>query len=152
MSQNQEQAPASTLIAARGGRVTRTRVAVLEVLLDAEHPLSHEEIGDILAAGGDAHDRVTLYRALDWLVERGIARRLSGGDRAWRFEAVRAQGHRHAHFHCRRCGHVLCLEELTPAFALALPQGYRLERAELVFHGACPDCGEEEGPEPAESH
>lgn len=129
------------VIAAHGGRVTRTRVAVLEVLQATPHPLSHDELGAALDAAAIAHDRVTLYRALDWLVEQGIARRIAGSDRAWRFEALQPDGHRHAHFHCDRCGQVICLDELQPAFAVALPEGYRLDRAELVLHGACPDCG-----------
>ena len=65
-------ASARDLIAAHGGRVTRTRVAVIEALQSSSHPLSHDEIGAALAADAIAHDRVTLYRALDWLVEQGI--------------------------------------------------------------------------------
>ena len=75
-------ASARDLIAAHGGRVTRTRVAVIEALQTSSHPLSHDEIGAALAADGIAHDRVTLYRALDWLVEQGIAQRIAGGERA----------------------------------------------------------------------
>jgi Fur family ferric uptake transcriptional regulator len=132
---------APELIAACGGRVTRTRVAVLEVLQASAHPLTHDEIAGALAGADLPHDRVTLYRALDWLVAQGIAQRLAGNDRAWRFEAVHQSGHQHAHFHCDRCGHVICLDNLSPAFAVALPDGFQLERAELVFHGACADCG-----------
>ncbi len=128
-------------IAARGGRVTRTRLAVLEMLQHGSHPLSHDEIGDALASAGVAHDRVTLYRALDWLVEQGLARRIAGGERAWRFEGVRDAAHRHAHFHCDRCGQVVCLEGLEPAPATALPNGFQVERAELVLHGQCATCG-----------
>ena len=131
------------LITAHGGRVTRTRVAVIETLQASSQPMSHEELGASLAAIDVPHDRVTLYRALDWLVEQGIARRIAGSDRAWRFEVVRADSHRHAHFHCDRCGQVICLESLQPAVAVALPDGYRLDRAELVFHGACATCGEQ---------
>ena len=131
---------AADLIAAHGGRVTRTRVAVVEALDECDHPLTHEELAVALTDGGVAHDRVTLYRALDWLVEQGIAHRVAGSDRAWRYGLVRQAAHQHAHFHCERCGHVFCLETLQPAFALALPGGYRLERAELILHGACPAC------------
>lgn len=139
-------AAARELIAARGGRVTRTRVAVIEALQASAHPLTHDELGHALAGAAIAHDRVTLYRALDWLVEQGIARRIAGSDRAWRFEMLRADGHRHAHFHCDRCGQVVCLESLQPAFPIALPDGYLLDRAELVLHGACAACGRPAGP------
>lgn len=133
-------AGARELITAHGGRVTRTRVAVVETLQASDHPLSHDEVGAALAAAGIAHDRVTLYRALDWLVEQGIARRIAGGERAWRFEIGR-DDHRHAHFHCDRCGQIVCLEALPAASAAALPAGFQLDRAELVLHGACADCG-----------
>jgi Fur family ferric uptake transcriptional regulator len=137
-------AAARELIAAHGGRVTRTRVAVIEALQASDHPLSHDEVGAALAAAGIAHDRVTLYRALDWLVEQGIARRIAGGERAWRFEIGR-DDHRHAHFHCDRCGQIVCLEALPDASAATLPAGFELDRAELVLHGACADCGRQRG-------
>lgn len=132
--------PAAHLIAAHGGRVTRTRVAVVDALGDSDHPLTHDEVAAALTGGGVTHDRVTLYRALDWLVAQGLAHRVAGSDRAWRYGLVRQAAHHHAHFHCDRCGHVFCLENLQPAFALALPGGYQLERAELILHGACPAC------------
>lgn len=130
----------SDMIAAHGGRVTRTRVAVLDVLLASQQPLSHDEIGEALRKEGVPHDRVTLYRNLEWLVEQGIAHRMAGADRVWRFSVVTTSEHEHAHFHCDRCGQLFCLDALTPAFAIALPNGYSMNRAELIVHGACPGC------------
>lgn len=132
---------ARELISAHGGRVTRTRIAVIETLQAGQHPLSHDEIGAALTAAGVVHDRVTLYRALDWLVEQGIAQRIAGGERAWRFEIRHDGAHRHAHFHCDRCGQILCLEEVPTETSPALPAGFELDRTELVLHGACADCG-----------
>ena len=133
--------PAESLIAAQGGRITRTRVAVLDILLAAEQSLTHDEIGDALDDKGIKHDRVTLYRTLDWLVESGVAHKMAGDDRARRFGVAASAPHEHAHFHCDRCGKVVCLEGLQPAVAVNLPGGYQLDRAELVLHGACPTCG-----------
>ena len=130
----------ATLIAAHGGRVTRTRTAVLEVLFAAGRPMSHDEVGAALDDRGVAHDRVTLYRTLDWLVAKALAHKVAGADRAWRFNAVSDEGHGHAHFHCEHCGALFCLESLQPAIAATLPQGFHLGRAELTFHGTCPDC------------
>jgi Fur family transcriptional regulator, ferric uptake regulator len=132
---------ARELITAHGGRVTRTRVALIETLQGSSHPLSHDEIGAALAAIDIAHDRVTLYRALDWLVEQGIAQRVASGERAWRFEIARQGNHRHAHFHCDRCGQVLCLEDIPAEVSPSLPAGFEFDRAEVVLHGACADCG-----------
>lgn len=133
---------ASTLITAHGGRVTRTRVAVLATLQAEGQPMSHDDLAAALVEQGEHHDRVTLYRALDWLVEQGIAHRVAGGDRVWRFAVARPEAHQHAHFHCGRCGQVLCLENLLPSFAIALPAGYRMDRAELTLHGTCPGCAD----------
>lgn len=121
--------------------MTRTRVAVLEVLLGADQSLTHDEIGAALDARGFRHDRVTLYRALDWLVESGVAHKMHGNDRTWRFGVVAGEPHEHAHFHCDRCGKVVCLEGLKPAVAVSLPGGFQLDRASLVLYGACPSCG-----------
>ena len=138
---NRTPTPAAALIGERGGRVTRTRTAVLDVLTCAGRPLTHDEVASALDAEAIVHDRVTLYRTLDWLVEQALAHRVAGPDRAWRFNAVADESHGHAHFHCTHCGGVYCLETLQPAIAATLPTGYALERAELTFHGRCPQCG-----------
>ncbi len=129
---------AADLIANHGGRVTRTRVAVVDALDASNHPLTHDEVAANLSEAEVPHDRVTLYRALDWLVDKGIAHRVAGSDRAWRYGIVREAPHQHAHFHCSGCGNVFCLEQVQPAFAIALPGGYQLDRAELILHGICP--------------
>ncbi|TCJ15499.1 transcriptional repressor [Parasulfuritortus cantonensis] len=123
------------------GRATPARRRVLEVLLGAAHAMSHAEIEAELETDV-CPDRVTLYRVLDWLVSKRLAHKIAGDDRAWRFNAVAADGHGHAHFHCTRCGQVYCLSELQPAFAFSLPPGYRFDSAELTIQGLCPRCSE----------
>ena len=132
--------PAALRITDAGGRATRTRTAVLDMLSQAGRPLSHDEIGAALDEVHINHDRVTLYRALDWLVTHELAHRVAGADRVWRFNAVADEQHSHAHFHCAQCHSVFCLESLQPAIAATLPQGFALERAEINFHGRCPKC------------
>lgn len=123
-----------------GGRDTPARVAVLDILLAAPAALTHQEVEQAARHRGLNADRVTLYRVLDWLVARGLAHKIEGHDRVWRFNAVDREGHAHAHFHCSGCGQVYCLDGLTPSFALALPPGYRFEHAELTIRGRCPLC------------
>ncbi|HTQ76834.1 MAG TPA: transcriptional repressor [Burkholderiales bacterium] len=118
-----------------GGRVTAARVRVLGRLLEAGRALSHHEIG----AGLRDVDRVTLYRILDWLVRNGLAHRIAGPDRAWRY-SIALQGHdEHAHFHCGRCGRLLCLGDVSVGQP-SLPRGYRSERVEVTVTGCCADC------------
>ncbi len=122
------------------GRITPVRLSVLSMLLQAKAALSHQDI-EQLAQQQDLHfDRVTLYRALDWLVEQGIAHKIAGTDRTWRYNAQAILTPQHAHFHCSSCQQVFCLESLQPALLLSLPSGYTLHSAELHLQGLCPEC------------
>jgi Fur family transcriptional regulator, ferric uptake regulator len=123
-----------------GARVTRPRVAVLAVLLAARRALTHHEIerqvNRLLGI-----DRVTIYRVLEWLVVSGLAHRISGDDRVWRFNAAEEEhAHEHAHFKCNDCGDVICLEKSVAARSIPLPSGYRPQEIELTVKGLCADC------------
>ena len=121
-----------------GDRVTEPRVRALGVLMAARSALSHHEIEKSLVKLGPA-DRVTLYRVLDWLVDKGLAHRVAGADRAWRYSVVSETHRDHAHFQCNRCGKLLCLDEL-PKQSVRLPAGFRSERVEVTVQGRCPQC------------
>lgn len=137
-----------------GSRVTTARVRVLAVLMASGQPLSHHDIEQALSSTAD-FDRVTLYRVLEWLVRQGLAHRVAGNDRAWRFSVVGDQprmgvaagagvkaGHdRHAHFHCNDCGKVYCLDAIEAgALHVPVPSGYRPESLELTLKGHCAQC------------
>jgi Fur family ferric uptake transcriptional regulator len=79
---------------------------------------------------------------LDWLVARGLAHRIAGDDRVWRFNAA-AERHgreQHAHFKCSGCGEVTCLEAAPPPRRVALPAGYRAHEVEFTVKGVCAGC------------
>jgi Fur family ferric uptake transcriptional regulator len=120
---------------ATGARVTSTRVRVLAALVAAQKALSRQDVERALA---ERLDRVTLYRVLDWLVERGLAHRAAGEDRVWRFMAGEPHAD-HAHFHCRQCDAVLCLRARAGR-AVRLPRGFRGESIDLTVHGLCAEC------------
>ncbi|MEB4591648.1 Fur family transcriptional regulator [Candidatus Thiothrix sp. Deng01] len=124
------------------GRVTPARLGVLGILLAAKSALSHQEIEQTAQQQGLSFDRVTLYRALDWLVEQGIAHKVGGVDRTWRYNALAGATHQHAHFHCKQCGQIFCLESLQPALLFSLPPGYRVEEVEVNLQGHCPACAD----------
>ena len=134
--------PARNRLLDVGARTTPAREQVLDILLAATRALSHQEIESAAREQGSNFDRVTLYRVLDWLVTQGLAHKIEGQDRLWRFNAVLATEHGHAHFHCTRCGQVFCLEQMQPSFALTLPAGFQFEKAELTIQGICPGCSE----------
>ncbi|PID49393.1 MAG: transcriptional repressor [Proteobacteria bacterium] len=140
MSLDNSRQEAKRLLQKTRGRITTTRLDVLSLLLEAKTALNHPDIEKAAQQHGMNFDRVTLYRALDWLVEKGFAHKVAGADRSWHYNALLESRPRHAHFHCTQCHQVFCLENIQPAFMLSLPSGYQLEEVELNLQGRCPDC------------
>lgn len=99
-------------------RVTAARLRVLSVLINARSACSHQDVQDRLAD----MDRVTLYRALDCLTDAGVAHKIAGDDRIFRYSAGNEHAassktatagtpqHEHGHFKCLRCAKVYCLD------------------------------------------
>ena len=121
------QALAETQLREASIRITSARIKVLAALLDARCALTHQDVQDTLVD----LDRVTLYRALDCLTDAGLAHKIAGGDRVFRYSAGTEHGeygisqqsahspaqHQHGHFKCTRCGKVFCLDHSGDASA-----------------------------------
>ena len=134
-----------------GLRVTSARVRVLAALTTAGRLLSHHDLEALL--GDPPIDRVTLYRVLDSLVECGLAHRVAGGDRVWRFgvlqgadaggaAGVARKAHEaHAHFQCSNCGRIVCLSGVPAGRdGVQVPRGFEPEAVELTVRGRCAQC------------
>jgi Fur family transcriptional regulator, ferric uptake regulator len=154
------EALAEAQLRAKAVRITAARVKVLAALLNARCACSHQDMQESLAA----MDRVTLYRALDCLTEAGLAHKIAGDDRVFRYSAgaehgERAAGatqtpladgqqHQHGHFKCTRCAKVFCLENAADARLQATLQqlqnsldgGFQCHEIELTIKGWCADC------------
>ncbi len=131
---------AQDLIRKTGARVTNARIEILALLLKAESALSHAEIETLLPQAAGI-DRVTVYRVLDWLTGEGLAHKISGDDRVWRFNtAADTHGHNHAHFKCTCCQSVICLDDLGSGWTPALPPGFTPQELDLTIKGLCAEC------------
>ena len=158
---------AEAAIRATGDRLTQPRVAVLATLLATDHAISHLDVTDAIAHHHPI-DRVTVYRVLEWLVSMGIAHRIAGDDRVWRFmlshpptttahHEGKAEGgrkktkegngnymvkthHQHAHFTCNDCGQTFCLDDMPPKLDLKLPIGFKTVDIDLKLRGQCAHC------------
>jgi Fur family ferric uptake transcriptional regulator len=140
-------------IRAQGARVTATRVHVLATLMDAASALSHQELFDRIASSVSV-DRVTVYRVLEWLVQTGLAHRIAGEDRVWRFSVARpgdpdAHAHHqhsgpHGHFQCDVCRRMFCIDAPVgiEQNLHRLPEGFEGRDVEMVVRGRCPACVE----------
>lgn len=144
-------------------RVTQARVDVLSVLLRTPRAMTHLEMQEKLPL----MDRVTLYRALDSLTQVGLAHKITGDDRVFRFsvgneaEAVSASSrlnakpgvqHQHGHFQCTRCAQVFCLDQpeakptlkdqLKATLAATSLRGFHNHDIEVTIKGWCDRCAQ----------
>jgi len=130
------------LLRQHGLRSTNTRINVVNLLRKSPHAISHPELeqGMIQQA-----DRVTLYRTLKSLEEKGIIHRILDNEGISRFAVCKdaCTEHQHAdehiHFQCHVCGNIYCISIAAfPAFVL--PQGYVLHQLRFNAEGICKAC------------
>jgi Fe2+ or Zn2+ uptake regulation protein len=137
---------AAELLRAAGCRPTPQRLLVLQALGRGDH-LTAEEILAHARAASPAVNRSTVYRALEALVEAGIARDNDLGLGRLHYELAR--DHLHHHAVCTECGAVAHLhaEHLASlAEALETATGYRLPpNREISIPGVCADCRRRSG-------
>lgn len=128
-----------TRIRDAGLRVTAPRLAVLQVLTQAERPHSHADVVERL----ESWDRATLWRNLNDLAEGGILRRIEAGDHTWRFEiAPTEHDHAHAHFTCTVCGDLSCIDDVIVTVRRANGDIGPIDLSSTQVHlrGICDDC------------
>jgi len=125
---------------ARGLRVTRPRLAVLEILGEG----GHLEVEEITTKVRDRLDTVSVqavYDVLGALARAGLARRIEPAGSPARYEA--RAGDNHHHIVCRGCGKVAdvdCVVGEAPCLDPATTHGFELDEAEVTFWGLCPAC------------
>ncbi|ROQ90701.1 Fur family transcriptional regulator [Desulfosoma caldarium] len=127
-----------------GIRPTEHRLAVLQVLGNATHPMTAQEVFDALQAER-AINRVTVYRALESLVKGGVVDKISAGDRSFRYGLAPNEHHpQHAHFYCRLCRAMACLppESLPSPYRLGVSSAVPgvVEKYEIRLDGICHHC------------
>jgi len=121
-----------------GLRCTPQRYAVMAFLMEQ---VSHPTAAEIFKAVNRADprcSRATTYNNLRDLVQAGLVREVAVEGRAARFDA---QGVRHHHFICDRCGKVEDLEWYDVPEPASGSLGKRiLRQSELIFRGLCAKC------------
>jgi Fur family ferric uptake transcriptional regulator len=127
-----------------GVEATPLREAVLEAIGEASRPLL---VPEIMAAADTRHamNKVTLYRILDLLVDKGLIKRLPTGERAVRYGMGITPNHPdHPHFVCIRCGGMECMEpDMLPVNLRGVRHisKRRITQVEVCFQGVCDQCG-----------
>jgi Fur family transcriptional regulator, stress-responsive regulator len=129
------------LLRSHGLRVTRPRLAVLDVLSQGGH-LEVEEITQAVRHRIDSVSTQGVYDVLGALSRAGIARRIEPAGSPARYEA--RAGDNHHHIVCRGCGaieDVDCAVGERPCLDPATTHGFAVDEAEITFWGLCPACG-----------
>jgi len=119
---------------------TKSRIAILRVLLKATKPLTQ---GQIAVALGPKHlDKVTVYRTLSSLLEAGLVHKAYLDKRAWHFELANNCTSRqcHPHFTCTNCGGTHCLTDMSVPMLKSYHKGFIISRQQVRLEGLCPAC------------
>ena len=121
-------------------RLTRQREAVLHVIQQADKHLTAQEVYDRVRQQVPGIAYGTVYNALSYLMEAGLIQVVNVGNGPALYDR---NLNRHDHLVCRRCGKVLdyTFEDLEQAMdQVTRATGFRIERAQALFVGLCPDC------------
>ena len=131
------------MLQSHGLDLTPLREAVLRSVGEESRPLAAAEIMAAVRSQMSIN-KVTLYRILDLLVQKGLVKRLSAGDRAFRYGMGETRHHpSHPHFLCTECGVMECLDpELLPVdIKKCRSKGKRvIKHVDVRFEGICERC------------
>lgn len=136
---------AEEICAEEGARLTPVRRRTLEILLETHTAMGAYDVLNRLSEEGFGHQPPVAYRALDFLVEHGLAHRIQ------RLNAFTACTHPGGHTHAPVfliCEHCHAVAEApgravrTALEASAGEIGFAVERAHVEALGLCPACQE----------
>lgn len=131
------------LLEGYGLEPTLNRFLVLSALDDSRCPMTAKEVLEATLVNHKVN-RVTIYRILDLLVDKGVIHRVSTDDRAASYCFRESDWvHGHSHFHCTVCGKVQCIDNHTlnideDALLANLPM--RVSQIDLRLDGVCEEC------------
>jgi len=116
---------------------TGGRKEILAILQGSTHGLSHADIEKNLSS---PLDRITVYRTLQSFIKKNLIHAVTDQDSKvtrYLYSSTNLP-EQHAHFKCRLCKTLVCLD--TPTKAMELPDGYHAEFYSLVIEGFCDRC------------
>lgn len=129
-----------------GGKLTDIRRSVLALVIGAGGPVGAYALLDQLKAERANAAPVTVYRALDFLMENGLIHKI---ERLNAFVACTEHGDHEHHEHsvqfliCRTCGTVAEMEDHGIAAAVSTAAGktgFRPDHATVEVEGTCGTC------------
>ncbi|MEN8661166.1 MAG: Fur family transcriptional regulator [Lentimonas sp.] len=117
---------------------TRQRVAIHNVLKEAERPLTRDEILSLGRQKIPKLGSATVDRAIREMRASFEIIGVEFPGQARRYELPAA--HEHPHFVCRICERVFDLPIRTQLPEIKAPRGYLITGGEVIYSGTCPEC------------
>jgi Fur family ferric uptake transcriptional regulator len=128
--------------AAAGGKRSTKREQILGTFLKQEGHLSADDLYDLVRRQHPGVGRATVYRSLQWMVARGVARKVDFGEGRSRFEPT----YRHPrHFHlicttCHRSSEFLSSDVEALMEEIAAARHFEAAQAIVQIVGTCEEC------------
>jgi Fur family zinc uptake transcriptional regulator len=138
-------AHAESLCAARDVRLTAIRRQVLELLAESHQPLGAYEVMDRLAGNGPRPAPITVYRALEFLVDNGLVHRIESRNAFLACINNHETGAPVVFLICQRCGAVgeTPSAEVTRTLAAAAKRaGFTPKAPVIEITGVCSHCAD----------
>nr|WP_246241839.1 Fur family transcriptional regulator [Flexivirga aerilata] len=123
-----------------GLRVTQPRLAVLSAVHDHPHADS-AVIAEAVREQLPAVSRQAIFDCLNTFADSRLVRRIQPAGSSARYEL--RVGDNHHHLVCRSCGAVVdvdCAVGEAPCLHTPDDHGFRIDEAEVIYWGVCPDC------------
>ena len=119
-------------------RNTRQRQAIRQVFAQNDNPLGPQEVLQAAQAAIPGLGIATVYRTIKALVEEGWLAVVELPGEPQRYE-IAGKAHHH-HFRCRACDRVFEINGCPSNVLRLAPNGFLLERHEVVLYGTCDTC------------
>lgn len=132
--------PYAELLRTADMRVTRPRVAVLEVVGSNPHADTDTILGLVRSVLPEV-SRQTVYDVLNALTAARLVRRIEPAGSPARYESRVGDNHHHAV--CRSCGVIAdvdCAVGETPCLTASDSVGFTIDEAEVIYWGFCAQC------------
>ena len=120
--------------------LTKQREVVLQVIREAEHHLTANEVFDASKQLLPTISFATVYNSLRYLKDFGHIAEVNFGGGASRFDRKTV---RHDHAICTACGKLIDMDLEMPAELIEMAarlSNFRPESLELTLRGLCPEC------------
>ncbi len=128
------------LLRKHGVPVTAQRLAVLRAVSSRPHG-TVDVVAEEVRADIGVISKQAVYDALGVLTEKGLIRRIQPAKSPALYED--RVGDNHHHLICRTCGRTVdvdCAVGETPCLTASAHSGFRIDEAEVIYWGTCPNC------------